>query len=134
MRVVMDQRAADIDRRQFVAQVGEAALEKTERQCRLPGPWRRGQHTDTAAKRHRRCVKKVQVGTSVLKREGQGLVEMPQQRVRVLDLSADTMRVANTEALSCVAIATAAFDFITTRYLRVHPRKRNYQGTEGNLH
>ena len=132
MSVVMDQRPADVDWRQFIAQVREAPLEKPQCQCRFPGAWRRGQHSDTTRKRHSRSMKEVQVWASVLKGEGQALVEMPQKSVRVLDLRADPIEVANTEALYCVAIAP--FNLVEARSFRVRPEKGNYQAIEGNLY
>jgi hypothetical protein len=105
MGVVMDQPSADVDWRQFIAEVGEAPFEKPHCQCRFPGARRRGQHTDTTGKRHSRSMNEVQVGASVLEREGQALVEVPQKSVPVLDLSADPIEVANTEAVCRVADA-----------------------------
>src|SRR5215470_909902 len=105
MGVVMDQPPADVDWRQLIAQVAEAApLEKPQCQCRFPSAGRRCQHTDTTGKRHSRSMKKVEVGASVLERDGQALIEVPQKSVRVLHLSADPIEVANTEAVCCIAV------------------------------
>src|SRR4026208_144124 len=123
MRVVMDQSSAEVDWRQFIAQVREAPLEKAQCQCRFPGAWRCGQHRHTTGKRHSRSMKEVEVGTSVLEREGQALVEVPQKGVGVLDFSADPIDVASTEC--CVAVAP--FDFVAAGYLRLRPGQRNYQ-------
>jgi hypothetical protein len=131
MRVVMNQPSADVDWRQLIAQVGEAPLEKPQCHCRFPSAGRRGQHTDTTGKRHSRSMKKVEVGASVLEREGQALIEVPQKSVRVLDLGANPIEVADTEALCCVAVAP--FNVVAARYLRVRPGKGNDQATEGNL-
>jgi hypothetical protein len=131
MRVVMNQPLADVDWRQFIAQVAEAPLEKPECQCRFPSARRRGQHTDTTGKRHSRSMKKVEVGASVLERDSQALIEVPQKSVRVLDLSVDSIEVPNTEALCCIAVAP--FNLIAARYFRGRPGKGNDQATEGNL-
>src|SRR5678815_87068 len=131
MGVVMDHPSADVDWRQLIAQVGEAPLEKPQCQCRFPSAGRRGQHSDTTRKRHSRSVKKVQVWASILERDDQALVEVPQKSVRVLDLSANAIEVANTEALCCVAVAP--FNLVAARYFRVRPRKGNDQATEDNL-
>jgi hypothetical protein len=56
---------------------------------------------------------------------------VPQKSVRVLDLSANPIEVANTEALCCVAVAP--FNLVAARYFRVRPRKGNDQATEDNL-
>src|ERR1041384_406675 len=128
--VVMDQPSAGGDWRQFIAQVGEASLEKPQCQCRFPSARRRGQHTDTTGERHSRSMKKIEVGASVLERDGQALIEVPQKSVRVLDLSADPIEIANTEALCC--IAGAPFNFVAAHYFRVRPGKGNDQATEGN--
>lgn len=131
MGVVMDQPFADVDGRQFIAEVGEAPLEKPQCQRRFPGAWRRRQYTDTTGKRHCRAMKEVQVGAPVLEREGQALVEVPQKSVHVLDLSAEPIEVANTEARCCIAVAP--FNLIAGRYFRVRPGEGHYQTTEGNL-
>jgi hypothetical protein len=132
MGVVVDQPSADVDWRQFIAQVREAPLEKPQCQCRFPRAWRRGQHTDTTGIRHRRSMKEVQVGASVLEREGQALVEVPQKIVRVLDLSTDPINVTNTEAVRCVGVAP--FNLVAAGYIRLRPGKWDDQASEGNLY
>jgi len=126
MGVVMHHPRAYVDWGQFIAQVREAPFKKRHCQRRFPGTWRRSQHGDPTRKRHSRSVHEVQVWAAALERDGQTLVKVPQQCVRVLDVSDHAIEVANIEALRCVG----ALNLVAPCVYGAQPRKGDYQGAE----
>src|SRR5262245_11887026 len=126
MREAMHQPPVEVDWRQFVAQVREAPFKKRHCQRRFPGTWRRSQHADPTRKRHSRSVNEVQVGAPALERDGQTLVKVPQQCVRVIDVSDNAIEVANMEAVYCVG----ALNLVAPCAHGSQPGKGDYEGTE----
>ena len=100
MGIRVNRHCADVERRQFIAKIGESAVHQRECQRRLPSSSGRHQRGDTSIERDRCGVEKVQVRALMLECDDQMLVEMKDKTTDIVERRRTASRIQDAKAAS----------------------------------